>query len=174
VAEDFEPVSLKLRDGSEVTVRAVREEDADKLQATIRGLSEESRYTRFFSALRELPPSLLQRAVHPEAGRELQLLAVAGPDERIVAGTRYVALETAGHCEFAIVVVDDWQGRGLARLLLEMLMREARKHGFTHMEGSILASNAPMLGLAERLGFRRHVSPEGPRVCLVRRELAAP
>jgi acetyltransferase len=171
---EFEPALLKLRDGSEVTVRAIREDDAGKLQAAIRGLSDESRYTRFFSPMRELSPSLLERAVHPEAGRELQLVAVAGPDERIVAGTRFVATETPGSCEFAIVIVDDWHGRGLARQLLELLMRAARERGFTHMEGNILASNAPMLGLAGSLGFSHHASPEGPTVCLVRRELAAP
>jgi L-amino acid N-acyltransferase YncA len=68
-------------------------------------------------------------------------------------------------------VVDDWQGVGLARQLLEVLMRAARARGFEHMEGYILASNAPMLGLAKRLGFARVESPEGPTVQLVRYDL---
>jgi hypothetical protein len=48
-----------------------------------------------------------------------------------------------------------------ARVLLEALMREARAHGFARMEGYVLGSNAAMLGLAERLGFAKALSPEG-------------
>jgi GNAT superfamily N-acetyltransferase len=170
---DFHPVTVRLRDAREVTVRAIRAEDADKLQAAIRSLSAESRYSRFFAPLRQLSPSLLDRATHPDPKRELQLVAVggSGSDEAIVGGARYAATAIEGDCEFAVAVVDEWHGRGLARLLLEALMRTARAHGFARMEGSILATNAAMLGLAKRLGFATIGSPEGPSVCLVRRDL---
>lgn len=167
-------MTLGLRDGSEITVRAIRVEDADKLQAAIRALSPESRYSRFFSPLRELPPELLDRATHPDASRELQLVAVVGSAsaEEIVAGARYAATTTDGDCEFAVAVVDEWHGRGLARVLLETLMSAAHARGFAHMEGYVLASNTAMLGLAKRLGFSVGASPEGPSVCLVRCDLA--
>ena len=63
------------------------------------------------------------------------------------------------------------RGGGLARQMLEVLMQAARARGFKRMEDFILASNARMLGLAKRLGFVEVESPEGPTVCLVRREL---
>lgn len=172
----FEPLRLTLRDGSEVTLRAIRASDAENLQETIRALSDESRYTRFFSPMRELSPSLLERATQPDAKRELQLVAVAGEgsDERIVAGTRFTATETDGDCEFAIAISDDWQGRGLARHLLENLIRAATDHGFVRMEGLVLADNEAMLGLAKSLGFEKFPSSEGPTVCLVRRPLQQP
>lgn len=172
---DFHPLAARLRDGIEVTVRAIRAEDADKLQAAIRALSPESRYSRFFSPFRELPPQLLERATHPDAKAVLQLVAVAGSglEETIVAGTRYAATATDRDCEFAVAVDDAWHGRGLARLLLEALMRTAHSRGFARMEGYILASNAPMLGLAKRLGFVRVESPEGPTVHLLRRNLGS-
>jgi len=171
----FEPIDVRLRDGSAVTIRAIRAEDRDKLQAAISRLSPESRYSRFFSALRALPPQLLERATNPDAERELQLVAVVGEGDavEIVAGARYAAAAERGTCEFAVAVVDEWHGRGLARRLLEALMHAARARGFTHMEGYILATNAPMLGLAKRLGFVPAASPEGPTVALVRCELAA-
>ena len=168
---DFQPLAVRLRDGTEVTVRTIRAEDADKLQAAIRALSAESRYTRFFSPLRELPPELLRRATHPDPKGELQLVAVAGLEEEIIGGARYGATATDGDCEFGVAVVDEWHGRGLARLLLETLMREARTRGFARMEGHILATNVPMLRLAKRLGFATVESPEGPSVSLVRRDL---
>jgi GNAT superfamily N-acetyltransferase len=170
---DFQPLAVRLRDGREVTLRTIRAEDADKLQAAIRALSSESRYTRFFSPLRELPPELLHRATHPDTRGELQLVAIAGSglEGEIIAGARYGATATDGDCEFAVAVVDEWHGRGLARLLLETLMREARIRGFARMEGHILATNLPMLRLAKRLGFATVESPEGPSVSLVRRDL---
>ena len=170
---DFRPLAARLRDGTAVTVRAIRAEDADKLQAAIRALSAESRYSRFFAPLPELPPQLLERATRPDPKGELQLVAVAGAglQEEIVGGARYAATATDGDCEFAVAVVDQWHGRGLARLLLETLMRAARARGFARMEGYILATNAAMLGLAKRLGFAAIESPEGPTVCLVRCDL---
>jgi len=154
-------------------VRAVCPEDKDEVQAFLKRLSEQSRYSRFMSPLRELSPGMLDRAVNPDAGRELQLVAVCGEDPRpaIVGGARYSAAAASTNCEFALTVADEWQGLGLARYLFETLMGTARSQGFERMEGYILASNSRMLGLAKRLGFERVKSPEGPTVHLVRRDL---
>ena len=170
---EFVPVEVQSRDGRRVTLRTVRPQDRDALQAAVKRLSPESRYTRFMSALQELPERMLDRVVNPEQGRELQLVAVCGEgtQQMIVGGARYSAAAGSKDCEFALAVADDWQGVGLARQLLEALMRTARTRGFEHMEGYILASNAPMLGLAKRLGFTRVESPEGPTVHLVRCDL---
>jgi len=172
-AAQFLPVELHLRDGRRVVLRVVRPEDRDALQAAIKRLSSEARYTRFMSPLLELPPKMLERAVNPEQGRELQLVAVAGDasQQEIVGGARYSAAAGSTECEFALAVAGDWQGVGLARQLLEALIGAARARGFECMEGYILASNARMLGLAKRLGFSRVESPEGPTVHLVRRNL---
>ena len=169
----FQSVDVGLRDGRRVTLRTVRAEDKEKLQAALRSLSDESRYSRFMSALRELSPQMLERATRPDAERELQLVAVVGEgkEERIVGGARYAAAVGSADCVFAVAVVDEWHGLGLARQLLEALMRAAQARGFARMEGYILATNAAMLGLAKRLGFVSVQSPEGPAVRLVRRDL---
>jgi RimJ/RimL family protein N-acetyltransferase len=150
-------------------------DDRDRLQAALRALSAQSRYSRFMSAIRELPSAMLERAVRPDPQSELQLVAVNGngAEETIVGGARYAGAPGSRDCEFALAVVDDWQGRGLARQMLEQLMRAACERGFARMEGYILASNAAMLGLAKRLGFAQVESPEGPSVRMVRRDLAA-
>jgi RimJ/RimL family protein N-acetyltransferase len=172
----FQPFEATLRDGRTVTIRAIREHDADRLQAAIRSLSPDSRYMRFFSPIRELPPQLLNRATHPDGVRELQLVAVVPAEggDQIVAGARYAATDVEGDCEFAVAVVDAWHGVGLARRMLESLMQAARVRGFRRMEGYILATNVPMLGLAERLGFTAVRSPEGPSVRLLRCDLVPP
>jgi RimJ/RimL family protein N-acetyltransferase len=171
---DFSPVELALRDGRRVTLRAVRPEDRDEFQAAFSRLSEESRYTRFMSAVRELSPQTLERAIRPDEASELQLIAVAreGGREQIVAGARYAAEPGGTSCEFAVTVTDSWQGLGLARELLAALMRTARTRGFKQMNGYILASNTRMLSLAKRLGFVQVPSPEDPSVRLLRCDLA--
>ena len=170
---EIDPVDVELRDGRHVTIRPIAERDADMLQDAIRALSRESRYTRFFSPLRELPPALLERATRPEPGRELQLVAVFADasGEKIIGGARYGALEASGDCEFAVAIVDEWHGLGLARRLLEMLIERARASGFRRMEGYVLATNLPMMSLAKRLGFAEAPSSEGPAVRVVRRDL---
>jgi GNAT superfamily N-acetyltransferase len=172
-AADFEPVDVELRNGRRVKLRAVRADDKDRFQAALRSLSPESRYSRFMSSLRELSPQMLERATRPDAERELQLVAVVcdGEEETIIGGARYAAAPGSADCEFAIAVVDEWHGLGLARRLLETLMQTARARGFARMEGYILATNTRMLGLAKRLGFVSVRSPEGPTVSLVRRNL---
>src|SRR5262249_42702541 len=125
-------VDVQLRDGRHVTGRPIREQDRDKLQDAIRGLSVQSSYCRFFSRLPKLPSNLLQRATHPDAERELQLVAVVGDgtQEKIIGGARYGAIAETRDCEFAVAIVDAWHGVGLARSLLEILMERARARGF--------------------------------------------
>ena len=167
---EFAPAVVKLRDGRLVTLRTVVPGDRDMLHAAIKQLSPESRYARFMSPLQELSPDMLKRAVNPERDYELQLVAVSGegPQETIVGGARYSAGPGNKDCEFALAVIDEWQGLGLARRLLEMLIRTARTDGFENMEGYILATNTRMLDLAGKLGFVEISSPEGPTVRLVR------
>jgi GNAT superfamily N-acetyltransferase len=139
----------------------------------VRSLSVQSSYYRFFSPLRELSAQLLERATRPEPGRELQLVAVVGegPQEKIIGGARYVATAGSTDCEFAVAVIDEWHGLGVAYQLLETLTRTARARGFERMEVYILATNMRMLRLAKRLGFADMESPEGPTVRMVRRDL---
>ena len=171
----FAPVEVKLRSDRRVLLREVQEDDGDAFLAAWRGLSEDSRYTRFMSPVRDASPRMLERATHPDAQTELQLVAVAhgAEHEEIVGGARYAGAPGSRDCEFAITIVDAWQGQGLARALLEALMGAARERGYECMEGYILASNAPMLGLAKKLGFKPAPSPEGPAVRLMRCDLRA-
>ena len=168
MAQEFRSIDLALRDGRSVTIRAIRGDDAASLQAAMRRLSDEARYTRFMAPLKELSPSMLERAVRPVAGRDLALIAVA--DEAIVGGARYIGAGD-GSCEFAVTVADGWQGAGLATRLMKALTEHARARGLTRMDGYVLASNRPMLELARRLGFSVGPSEEGPSVRLVRLEL---
>jgi GNAT superfamily N-acetyltransferase len=173
---DFPPVVLKLRDGREVTVRAIRDEDKAAMSAAFEHLSADSRYSRFMAPLRELSPAMLESATHVRGERDLALVAVVGgpPAEAIIGGARYAANPGGDDCEFAVTLTDEWQGVGLARQLMELLMEAARVRGFRTMEGFILTSNAGMRGLAQRLGFSDGPMPGDATVRLVRCQLGNP
>ncbi len=165
--------AVPLRGGRSVTVRAVRPADKDEFEAAFERLSPGARYSRFFAPLRELPPDMLQSAVHPPAGQVVALVALAGSSddaadgEGIVAGARFAHAPDSKVCEFAVTVADDWQGLGLARHMMEELIALAREHGMQRIEGIVLPDNTGMRGLAARLGFTDAAWPEDRSLRLV-------
>lgn len=170
---EYSPVELTLRDGRSVTVREVREEDREGVVSAFEQLSAESRYTRFMAPVRELSPAMLERVVHPPGDRDLALVALhhGAAGDTLVGGARYVANPDGRSCEFAVTLADEWHGVGLARQLMALLIDSARRRGFRTMEGFILASNAGMRGLANRLGFDDAPMPDDPTARLVRLRL---
>lgn len=142
---------IALRDGRRVRVRPIRPHDTALLQRFFAGLSERSRYQRFMQYVSELSPAMLARLTRVDYHRELALLALDG-DELIAVG-RYAPDVDGRDAEFALVVADAWQGKGLGRLLLERLVSAARTAGYEALYGHILEANRDMLDLARNLGF---------------------
>jgi acetyltransferase len=161
-------------EGPRVTIRPIRPEDAEMEQAFVKCLSSESRYFRFMDTLRELTPLMLVRFTQIDYDREMAFVATVqdGGRETEVAVARYVANPDGESCEYAIVVADGWQGRGLGRRLMEQLIGVARARGLRRMVGHVLAENRGMLALAQKLGFTVGDSDEGATVKRVTLALA--
>jgi acetyltransferase len=174
---------LVLRDARRCLLRPIQAEDADALQRFTRGLSQQSRYFRFISALNELTPRMLIRYTQIDYDRELALVVVR-PDEptqaapageriaqaageRIIGVARYLLNPDRDTCEFAIAIGDDWQGQGLGSALMKALIAEARARGLRRMEGYVLAINAPMIRLMRSLGFTIDRDPDDETLKLV-------
>ncbi len=162
-----------LADGTEITIRPIRPEDAELLQTFVRSLSEESRYFRFISTVQELSPRTVARLTQIDYDREMALIAVLAEGEREVelGAARYVTNPDGESCEFALVVADAWQGRGIGTKLMHSLMEVARANGLKALVGDVLASNANMLRLMEKLGFAIENHPEDPSLKRVRKAL---
>ncbi|MEZ5665166.1 MAG: bifunctional acetate--CoA ligase family protein/GNAT family N-acetyltransferase, partial [Burkholderiaceae bacterium] len=170
-----------LRGGGEYTIRPIRPDDAQMLQDLVQNLSPESRYFRFVSSLKELPPSMLSRLTLIDYDREMALVAihrerVAGDPaqgtedreiERVVGVSRYVTNPDQTSCEFSLVVADDFNGKGLGSRLMLSIMEEARDKGLNDMEGLVLANNPGMLKLMKGLGFQIKRFPDDPDFMLV-------
>ena len=169
----FRPIEVELRDHRRVRIREIRPDDLDELQQAFGRLSSESRYTRFMSSIKELSPHMLDRAVHLQSEREVGLVAETdAPDGiDIVGGARYFVLANGDECEFAVTVVDGWQGVGLASRLMRELIQAARERGVKQMEGFVLAGNTAMLDLARRLGFTVSADPHDATLKIVRLDL---
>ena len=162
-------------DGQNVTIRPIRPEDAEAEQTFVRNLSAKSKYFRFMQSLRELTPEMLVYFTQLDYDRELALVAVVGEGEvkREIAVARYAMNPDGESCEFAVVVSDEWQGRGVGSEIMRQLMNAARDKGIKRIEGQVLADNRDMRGLMEFLGFDTMQNPEDDSIVNVYRELRA-
>jgi acetate---CoA ligase (ADP-forming) len=144
-----EPVDVVLRDGSTARVRAAGPDDAPLVRALYEGLEPEARWFRFFSAGVNLDRAA-RDAVSPPGG--LALLVLTGDPERAVAHALY-GRTRADEAEVAFAVEGEWQGRGLATLLLAHLADAAAEDGVAVFEAITLAENHRMIGVFRDSGF---------------------
>jgi GNAT superfamily N-acetyltransferase len=146
---------LRSRDGEAITVRFVEPRDAEVLQNYFRGLSSRSRYNRFFGAISELPPTLLDRFIHIGEADQFSVVATMKVDgfETIVGEARYSFDFATSSFEFGLSVDDRWQGNGIGKVLLKNLECRAAAFGAEHLFGDTLRSNDSMIGLARKSGY---------------------
>jgi len=148
-------------------VRPLRVQDAAAFRAFVDRLSPASRYARFQYVVKEVSPELLRLLVVADPRSHVALAAFQ--DSELVGEARYVRQGEAA--EFALAVADSWRRRGLARRLLNRLVRTARHGGLRRVEGEVLAGNAAMLAFVQQAGFEVLPHPADDRLVLARREL---
>ncbi len=165
--------TLQLDDGRTIVLRPIRPEDAQIEQSFVRNLSPESRYFRFHQGMVELTAAMLVRFTQIDYDREMAFIAVTreGAAEQEIGVARYVERPDRRSCEFALVVADAWQGKGLGSALMAALIEVARDKGLQRMQGEVLAENSKMLVLMRELGFALHPHPEDAALRLAELEL---
>lgn len=140
---------VTLRDGSVVTLRAIRPEDEARLSALYVRLSPETAYQRFFTVMRRLPPDWARILAQVDGDRQMAIVA-EGPAGELIGVVRY-ATDATGEAELALVVQDAWQNRGLGTRLLTELLDYARGRGITRFRAHVLSDNRRMLDMFGRL-----------------------
>jgi RimJ/RimL family protein N-acetyltransferase len=142
---------VALRDGSVAHIRPIRAADEDALIEFLRSLPDDDRRMRFFSLSTDMT-----RTAHAQAAIDyvssLGLLALIGPEERLVGHALY-APSGEGRAEVAFAIAHDYQGRGLATLLLGQLAEAAAAHGIHTFEAVVLPANRRMLEVFRQSGF---------------------
>ena len=145
----------QLPNGSEITIRPIRPEDADMEQAFVHRLSERSKYFRFMQSLQELTQEMLVRFTQIDYDREMAFIAVTerNQSQYELGVGRYMMNPDGNSVEFALVVSDDCQGQGIGTRIMKTLLQTAKNKGVTFFEGEVLLINKPMLSLVKKLGF---------------------
>src|ERR1700730_3116314 len=141
-------VKTALRDGREVEIRVLAQDDGERLRRLFFRLSPLSVYRRFLSPLPRPREEGLRRLLDVDH-RDREALAALHNDE-IVAVARYGRQPGSEVAEIAVVVADDWQRDGLALLLLQRLVGIAELRGIKRFQATILGENAPALRLVRR------------------------
>ena len=142
------------KSGLPVTIRALHDDDREKVAAAIRGLDRASIYLRLFSYRGELTEAALDRVMRFDAASEIVLLATVrvDGDERVIGSARYV-VDSPGVAEVAFVVEEDYHGQGIASHLLRHLARVARGQDIHTFEADVLADNKAMQAVFVRTGW---------------------
>jgi GNAT superfamily N-acetyltransferase len=163
------PESLeKLRDGTTVLIRPIKATDEELERDFIERLSPQSRRYRFLGTIKTPSALLLKQLTHPELVRGVAFIATIGEGslKREIGVCRYSASLDGLSCECAVAVSDEWQGKGLATILMDRLIGTAREHGIEHMYSIDANDNQDMRELAEHLGFQRRVDPDDPTLVI--------
>ena len=147
-----------LRDGIFVRIRAIRPGDKQGLRSGFARLSQQSVYHRFFQTKRGLTDEELRYLTELDFADHVALVAEAKVDgvDRLVGVGRFVRKAEEGgreRAEIAFTVGDQFQGRGVATLLLEHLARLASTVGIRRFEAEVLPDNRPMLEVFEHSGL---------------------
>jgi GNAT superfamily N-acetyltransferase len=155
-----------LKNGTPVTIRAIRPDDRQRFLDAFGNLAPETVYLRFFAPKKALSDGELKRAVEVDFDREVALVVTtgAGEAERVIAGARYVRGDSTPQvnaAEVAFAVEEDFQGAGIGSRLLKHLAIIARASGITRFEAEVLAENKGMLAVFERSGLPMRQRREG-------------
>jgi acetyltransferase len=164
---------IQLNDGTDIVVRPIRPEDAEIEAKFVRELSSQARYFRFMNALQELSQEMLVRFTQIDYHNDMALIAVRsnGDGEEQIGVARYTTNLDKKTCEFALVVSDRWQSRGIGHHLMQNLMEIARDRDLETMQGQVLTDNSKMLELVTSLNFRVKNDPDDTAVKLVEARL---
>ena len=149
---------VALRDGSTVHIRPVRPTDLDAVLTFLQGLSDESRWFRFFTAVVDLR-QMAERSVDVDYRDRYALVATAGPEHRVVGHGIYLR-GAEGHAEVAFAVAGDYQGRGLGTILLGHLAEVAQEQGVAVFDADILPENHRMIEVFRESGFQVRMRSE--------------
>ncbi len=162
--------TITLKTGEDVFIRPVRPSDAQQMIDLFEDLSAETVYLRFFSPIKEISRSMLIRLTQIDYDREIALIAFSGEKEsrKIIGVARIIFMPHSRQAEFAIVISDAWQGKGLGIQLLGHALVCTKKYEIDQVWGPVITTNKGMLKMGQKLGFnvRRDIDSGGYKMTI--------
>ncbi len=155
--DDVPACAVTLPDGVRVPIRPIHPDDAAALQTFHRILSEQSVYLRFFAALPELADDRARYFAGADGRDRVALVALDPASPGTIIGVlRYDRLPGTDRAEYAAVITDRWQGRGLGMAMSQCLIAIARRGGIRTFIAFTLPENDRMRHLFGDLGLPAH------------------
>ena len=173
MVEDANTETWTLDDGKKLTLRHIAHGDVIIEQTFVRKLSAQSRYLRFHGSIKELNKKDLETFTNPDPlNAEALIIVYKGEiNEEEIGVARFIIDPDGKSCEFAIVVADEWQKRGLGTKLMKALISHAQSRGIKRIHGSVLKNSSGMLQFVQGLGFEETTDPVDSSVMLVTKYL---
>ncbi len=163
---------FRLRDGRELLIRPIRQEDAAPIRGAFSLLEPQEIRQRFLSPMNELSVDQAAALCTPDSRTAFALVAAEPmiPGEALVgAVARAHILDGGKQAEYTVLVSRFIAGQGVGRHLMRRLVKWARGRNVQQLQGDVLDDNQPMLQLVKSLGFRvlpGHQTPGMSRVVL--------
>jgi acetyltransferase len=157
-----------LRDGTPVLLRPMKPEDEPLVSAFLNKCSSETIFFRYFRFIKQWTHEMLIRFTQNDYDREVGVMALGqppGPEVMMGVSRLFMAADRSS-AEFAVIVGDPWQGKGLGPKLVEQVIAIARDQGVKVLSGDVLTQNQPMLDLAKKVGFKIRRT-EDPQLCRI-------
>lgn len=155
--------TVELRDGKKILLRPIRPEDEALEAALVEKTSKESLYFRFFGFVPGIDHKMLARFTHIDYDREMAIVAVIEENNKpqIIGVVRIVGDGWRESCEYAILVADDWHGKGVGSILTDYIIEIARAQGYQKISAIFLKVNNAMRRLFQHKGFEISAGEEG-------------
>jgi GNAT superfamily N-acetyltransferase len=160
-------MALTTRDGTSVPVREIRADDAAALQRLVGRSSDRSVESRFFGPIKELSDEMAERFADVDGKDRFALVALDPQDpHEIVAVVRYAREKGTDGAEYAALIEDRFQGKGLGLGLTRSLIEAARENGIVYLHALVMRENKRMLSLLRSLHLpeRIHLQDGAERV----------
>ncbi len=169
---------FRLEDGAEISLRPIRPEDETEWRAMLQRCSPESLHSRFRTVFKEATHEMATRFCFLDYDRELAFVAqetlggkLPDADAPILGVGRLVTDADRHVAEFAILVEDAWQGRGLGLEIATHCMNVARDWGVQRIVAETRVDEPRMRGILDALGFAMH-EPDHEGTLLAEKEIA--
>jgi acetyltransferase len=145
----------RMADGTEVLLRPIKPEDEPMEGEMLHTMSEETLRGRFFENLVNIDHEMLVRFTNIDYDREMAIVAEyrKGKKRRLIGVGRLLCEPDFSSGEFAVVVHDDFQRKGLGFKLTDVIIGIAQEKGLKEVTGCIDSNNKRMLQVVGELGF---------------------
>jgi len=143
------------KDGLKVRFRAIRPSDEEEMRRLFYRFSSEAVYYRYFSPVKAMPHNRMQKYVNVDYRQNISIIGLVGESGAgsIIAEARYAAMPDRPYADTAFIVDEDYQGKGIATYLLNMLIRIAKERGLQGIVADVLATNTPMWKVYEKAPY---------------------